>query len=274
LFKQYVFNICKCRNRWAHATCFDQFVDIRQNGKTNVAIKCSKCNYTYKFRYPYNGKYLQMLDNIDILLKHGSTVFCGLLIVAFIYSCLTSFGALTFIQVLGIDKSFVLLRHTNFAISALCLPILPVACITGRFIDWEKFLLQKITKMNHLIDNTNNTNTQYADDDMHDENHYYENEQANDDFDDDDDDKMEKGVDKTRRIIGGLLLPTIAVGLDKLFLRPLGLICSPWIRVSITGLIYIGVKKIIKLVYRRQLLLKNKNWFVENYDEKIFNTML
>ena len=53
---KFVLSVCKCRKKLAHITCFNNYIDMKQNGNINVDIVCSKCNFKYEFEYPYNSK--------------------------------------------------------------------------------------------------------------------------------------------------------------------------------------------------------------------------
>jgi hypothetical protein len=56
LFKdKYVLSACKCRKKLAHKTCFNNYIDLKQNGNVKVDIFCSQCNYKYEFHYEYNS---------------------------------------------------------------------------------------------------------------------------------------------------------------------------------------------------------------------------
>jgi hypothetical protein len=60
LMNKYVLSACKCRKKLAHKTCFNNYIDLKQNGNINIKIFCSQCNYRYEFDYPYNSK----LENV------------------------------------------------------------------------------------------------------------------------------------------------------------------------------------------------------------------
>ena len=53
---KYLLAICKCRKKLAHLSCFNSYIDLKQNGNTNIDIYCTQCNYKYIFDYPYNSK--------------------------------------------------------------------------------------------------------------------------------------------------------------------------------------------------------------------------
>jgi hypothetical protein len=83
---KFVLSVCKCRKklvvycskknspfknnlfcfyiqylRLAHLACFDNYIDLKQNGDVNVEILCSKCNFKYEFEYPYNSNFLSYI---------------------------------------------------------------------------------------------------------------------------------------------------------------------------------------------------------------------
>jgi hypothetical protein len=56
LMNKFVLSVCKCKRKLAHLDCFNNYVDIKQNGNINIAIVCTQCHYEYDFDYPYNSK--------------------------------------------------------------------------------------------------------------------------------------------------------------------------------------------------------------------------
>lgn len=56
LKNKFVITDCKCKKKLAHLNCFNNFIDLKQNGNPNVEILCSKCNFKFLFEYPHNGK--------------------------------------------------------------------------------------------------------------------------------------------------------------------------------------------------------------------------
>jgi hypothetical protein len=59
---KYVLSACKCRKKLAHKTCFNNYIDIKQNGNVKVDIFCSQCNYRYEFHYEYNSNYTPIFN--------------------------------------------------------------------------------------------------------------------------------------------------------------------------------------------------------------------
>jgi hypothetical protein len=55
LRNKFVMSICKCKKKLAHLECFNNYVDLKQNGNVNVAIVCPQCHFEYAFDYPYNS---------------------------------------------------------------------------------------------------------------------------------------------------------------------------------------------------------------------------
>ncbi len=54
LFDKIILSSCKCRLKLAHQSCFNNYIDLRQNGNINH-IACPQCHLKYDFFYPYNG---------------------------------------------------------------------------------------------------------------------------------------------------------------------------------------------------------------------------
>jgi hypothetical protein len=57
LMNKFVLSVCKCRRKLAHLECFNNYVDVKQDGNINIAIVCTQCQYEYDFEYPYNSNY-------------------------------------------------------------------------------------------------------------------------------------------------------------------------------------------------------------------------
>jgi len=56
--RKFLLSVCKCRKKLAHLNCFEEFIDLKQNGDINVDIVCPQCNYKYVFDYPYNSNFI------------------------------------------------------------------------------------------------------------------------------------------------------------------------------------------------------------------------
>jgi hypothetical protein len=59
---KFVLSVCKCRKKLSHLNCFNNYIDMKQNGDVNIEILCSKCNFKYEFEYPYNSLYLSFFS--------------------------------------------------------------------------------------------------------------------------------------------------------------------------------------------------------------------
>ena len=55
ILNKFVLSICKCKKKLAHLDCFNNYVDIKQNGNINISIVCPQCGHEYNFIYPYNS---------------------------------------------------------------------------------------------------------------------------------------------------------------------------------------------------------------------------
>lgn len=55
IMNKFVLSICKCRKKLAHFECFQNYIDLKQNGNVAIDLYCSQCNYRYEFIYPFNS---------------------------------------------------------------------------------------------------------------------------------------------------------------------------------------------------------------------------
>ena len=69
---KFVLSVCKCRKKLSHLNCFNNYIDMKQNGDVNIEILCSKCNFKYEFEYPYNSLYLSFFSTVKILISFRS----------------------------------------------------------------------------------------------------------------------------------------------------------------------------------------------------------
>lgn len=55
IMNKFILSICKCRKKLAHFECFQNYIDLKQNGNVSVDLFCSQCSYKYEFIYPLNS---------------------------------------------------------------------------------------------------------------------------------------------------------------------------------------------------------------------------
>ncbi len=96
-----------------------------------------------------------------------------------------------------------------------------------------------------------------------------ENQLRNTDGDDDDEDDELKTDDRfllnLRRVVGGLLIPSIAISLDKIVLHRLNLSKSPLVRTAFAMFGFLGVKSALKLFLLQKKLTQESKRDILDY---------
>jgi len=248
LFDKFILSICKCRKKIAHEMCFNNYIDSKQNGNVNVLVTCAQCNLAYQFIYPYNGLLLKIFDSIDQFLNISSSSFALISLAVTAYWCSLSFGVITILQIKGIEKGLLMLQNSNIFMASIYLPLIPVALVSGRFLQWEKIL-------QNLMPNFFKCQIKNPD--------YKQNEADEDDYDEEDQDEKEdmKFLLRVRLVIGGLMLPSIVLTIDRL-------LCSKQtnlMRTILIGLGFVAFKGVSKFLYKQKKLWQKENREIMNY---------
>ncbi|CAF0746702.1 unnamed protein product [Brachionus calyciflorus] len=248
ILNKFILSICKCKKKLAHIECFNNYIDAKQNGNIAIDIYCSQCNFKYEFDYPFNGLNLKFFDIFDQVLYCSSSIMTICLCVASSYWCCLTYGVITVLQINGYKEGFRILNtSSNFSMFGL-LPTIPIALVAFRFIPVSG-LIDKLLPTYSITELSRKIN----------ENGY-------DQLPEDDDEKEDaKFMSKIRLVVGGLLLPTIAISVDKFFLSRLNLVNSVLVRTTISGIIFIGAKNLVKTLSKRKKIWQQMNRDIRNY---------
>lgn len=252
LFDKIVLSICKCRKKLAHEECFNNYIDSIQSGNVNILISCAHCNLKYEFNYPYNGIFLKIFDLLDQFLNVSSTSFAYLGLALSTYWSSLSFGALTLLQINGVQKGLNILKSSNVFVSAILLPVIPIALVCGRFLHWESVL-------QYLIPSCFKFQTKLIDQKLND---YQDNE------DDDDDGEKEdmRFLSRIRLVVGGLLLPSTIVSIDRFTFGLIYKQKSTLFRTLLIGIGFVGLKGFSKVLYNHKKIWQKENREIKNYE--------
>lgn len=253
LFKdKIVLSACKCRKKLAHKTCFNNYIDLKQNGNVKIEINCSKCNYTYEFDYQYNSLFLKCVDLIEVSINTGSYLLTAFIFVLSVYWCCVSYSAATIIQMYGYHESMDMFNNASFITKLflpVVMPLMPLALISARYLSWEKYFIQ-------LLPNYFNFAKPY----------FASRPKINQEND------SNTGVDfscisSLRLIIGGLFLPTASIAIDKLVLSKFIPHYSQLFRTAMAGLAFVSIKGILKIVYfcKKRWQKSNREILNSNY---------
>lgn len=261
LFDKIILSSCKCRKKLAHVKCFNNYIDVRQDGNINIQIACPQCNLKYEFTYPYNGVILQIFDLFDQCLNTTGQILMITSLIAAVYWCSFSYGVLTLMQIYGNEQGTQIIKNLNIVTSAVVLPVIPIVLVSCRFIPWQH-TLEKLFPFLFKFKSKDYSN-KYDDSDNEIEN------DSNEYFYSDENGSYEntKLLKKIRLVVGGLALPSIAVVIEKLIfslVKDSG--SSSILRTSMIGLTFVGVKGIAKLIYRRKKTWEEENKSIQNYN--------
>lgn len=245
---KFILSICKCRKKLAHIDCFNNYIDTKQNGNINIDIYCSQCNFKYEFDYPFNCLSLKLFDFVDQVLYCSSSFMTICLCASSSYWCCLTYGVITVFQIYGYKNGFKLLNDSNSLFMFGLLPTIPIALVASRFVPISN-LIDRLLPTYSITELSRKIN----------ENGYDQNSEDEDEKED------EKFMSKIRLVVGGLLLPTVAISIDRLFLSRLNLINSALIRTAISGAIFVSVKNVLKTLCLRKKIWQQMNRDIKNY---------
>lgn len=255
LFNRIILSACKCRKKLAHEVCFNNYIDIKQNGNVTNQISCPQCNLKYEFCYPYDGIVLHIFDFLDQVLNLTSTATAvGALFIS-AYWCSLSYGLLTMLQIYGNEHGAQIVKNSNVLVTVILLPVIPIFLVLCRFIPLENAINKFFPSC------FNNTTNVYR--------NKYQRHQDQIYYADDDEEENLKITKRIRRVVGGLALPTIAIVFDQVIFS---FLCrsnesSLW-RTAMVGLAFVGIKGISKVVYIHKKLWEEENKSIQDYKSK------
>jgi len=244
---------CKCRGtaKWVHKVCLQRWIDEKQHGKSSVEVACPQCNSSYIILYPNSGLFVRILDTLDRIICKACPFIAGGVLVGSVYWTAVTFGAITIMQVLGHKEGLNVMEKADPLIMLFGLPLIPLTLIGGRHIPWEDEVLRlwrkhstKLPLVNLIFNPSGNSEylprvpaEAYG--------------------------SSSDAVSLTRRICGGLILPTIATIVGKLMFHRIN---SNFQRSIIGGIAFIGLKGILKIYYKQQQFLRQAHRQIKNYD--------
>lgn len=93
---------CKCRGttKWVHQSCLYRWVDEKQKGNALRAVSCQQCQTEYIIVFPHMGKFANILEAFDSLIKRISPFLAAGVLVGSLYWTAVTYGAVTFLQVI------------------------------------------------------------------------------------------------------------------------------------------------------------------------------
>uniref|UniRef100_A0A1A9W673 E3 ubiquitin-protein ligase MARCHF5 n=1 Tax=Glossina brevipalpis TaxID=37001 RepID=A0A1A9W673_9MUSC len=252
---------CKCRGstKWVHQSCLYRWVDEKQKGNALRSVSCQQCRTEYIIYFPQMHKVANILEAFDNLIKRVSPFLAAGVFVGSLYWSAVTYGAVTFLQIVGHKKGLALMENCDLLILLIGLPAIPAALVLGRMIRWEDAVIRLIRNrrsvarkfpfMKFIIPYPEEDEEQTAQNPVppvHSE-----------------------PVSATRLFCGALLLPTISSLVGRLLLESIENTLN---RTLLGGLTFITVKGILKIYLKQQQYTRRKKRRIVDYTEENVRT--
>jgi len=226
---------CKCiTNKWIHRNCLEDFVDSKQNGNTVTKVFCPHCGFKYIILYPNFGLMIKIFDLVDEIINVISPFVAGGFLVSTIYIGAVVHGGITYMQIFGWKNGFYKL-WTNKALSIIFLPIIPTCLVLSRFINWQDVIINKLTFSKNIAkENSARQGKRLA--------------------------------ILMRTVYGALFAPIMGQIFGEVFFSAVG---SKFKRIIYGGLVYLGVKGVLKIYHRQSTINRQLYRQIKDYDHSI-----
>lgn len=141
---------CKCIGslKYVHQQCIQMWVDTQLKNSQNNKVSCPQCKTEYIVVFPSSSKFVYCLELLDKIISSVSPYLVGAIFVSSIYWSALSYGALSFLQVMGFEKGRGILESSDPVTLFVMLPSIPVILVLGKLIRWEDQYL-RIWRNNH-----------------------------------------------------------------------------------------------------------------------------
>ncbi|XP_054082054.1 E3 ubiquitin-protein ligase MARCHF5 [Zeugodacus cucurbitae] len=248
---------CKCRGttKWVHQSCLYRWVDEKQKGNGMRAVSCQQCQTEYIIVFPQMGKVANLLEAFDNIIKRLSPFLAAGIFVGSLYWTAVTYGAVTFLQIVGHKKGLALMENGDPLILLLGLPAIPVGLILGRMIRWEDAVIRlirnrrsvarKFPLMNFIIPYPEDEEEQLAQNPAT--------------------PTLADPVSATRIFCGALILPTISTIVGRLLFESIE---DTLHRTLLGGLTFIAVKGILKIYLKQQQYTRKKKRRIVDYTDE------
>uniref|UniRef100_A0A240SWY3 E3 ubiquitin-protein ligase MARCHF5 n=1 Tax=Glossina morsitans morsitans TaxID=37546 RepID=A0A240SWY3_GLOMM len=252
---------CKCRGstKWVHQSCLYRWVDEKQKGNALRSVSCQQCQTEYIIVFPQMGKVANILEAFDNLIKRVSPFLAAGVFVGSLYWTAVTYGAVTFLQIVGHKKGLALMENGDPLILLIGLPAIPVALVLGRMIRWEDAVIRlirnrrsvarKFPLMSFIIPYPEEDEEQTAQNPVT--------------------PTLSDPVSATRIFCGALLLPTISSIVGRLLFESIE---NTLHRTLLGGLTFITVKGILKIYLKQQQYTRRKKRRIVDYTEENVRT--
>lgn len=254
---------CKCRGttKWVHQSCLYRWVDEKQKGNALRSVSCQQCQTEYIIVFPAMGKFANVLEVFDNLIKRLSPFLAAGIFVGSIYWTAVTYGAVTFLQIVGHKKGLALMENGDPLVLLIGLPAIPVGLVLGRMIRWEDAILRlirnrrsmarKFPLMSFIIP--------------------YPEEEEDPSQQNPATPTLSDPVSATRIFCGALLLPTISSLVGRLLFESIE---NTLHRTLLGGLTFITVKGILKIYLKQQQFTRKRKRKIVDYTEENIRTFV
>ncbi|XP_073815005.1 E3 ubiquitin-protein ligase MARCHF5 [Musca autumnalis] len=248
---------CKCRGttKWVHQSCLYRWVDEKQKGNALRTVNCQQCQTEYIIVFPQMGKVANILEAFDNIIRRVSPFLAAGIFVGSLYWTAVTYGAVTFLQIVGHKKGLALMENGDPILLLIGLPVIPVGLVLGRMIRWEDAVIRlirnrrnvarKLPLMNFIIPYPEEDEEQTAQNPAT--------------------PTLSDPVSATRIFCGALLLPTISSIVGRLLFESIE---NTLHRTLLGGLTFITVKGILKIYLKQQQHTRKKKRRIVDYTEE------
>ncbi|XP_020803913.1 E3 ubiquitin-protein ligase MARCH5-like [Drosophila serrata] len=244
-------NPCQCRGttKWVHQSCLYRWIDEKMNSNQESGIhtvSCPQCKTEYIIVYPRIGHLGMALEALDIVISGMCSLLTSGIIVCWLYWTAVTFGAVTFLQVVGHDNGMAIMQSSDPILLLIGLPIIPIGLIVSRLIRWDDAILHVIQGRRTMADNN----------EQQDENGYLSYR---------DPPLVSESTSVARIFCGALLLPTISSIVGRILFDS---VKNTFHRTLLGGITFITAKGILKIYLRHRQYASRRNRHVVDYTEE------
>lgn len=246
---------CRCRgsSKYVHQSCIQMWIDEKKKFNSNAKVVCPQCQTEYILIFPPFSGFVLILERYDGFLLHAAPYAFGTMLLGSVYWVALSYGAITVLQVMGLQEGKTTLEQADPFTLLAFLPSIPLFLVLGRFISWQDQVL-KIWRRHHrhipflsrILGSPPPGTVERAERML---NHR---------------DLFSHPLYWYRQVSGALLLPTVSSFIGK-YLFP-G-IASNLQRTMLGGLTFVVAKGLLKIYLRQQRYIQQSNRSILDYFE-------
>ncbi|XP_055902373.1 E3 ubiquitin-protein ligase MARCHF5 [Eupeodes corollae] len=254
---------CKCRGttKWVHQSCLYRWVDEKQKGNALRSVSCQQCQTEYIIVFPHMGKFANVLEVFDNLIKRLSPFLAAGIFVGSLYWTAVTYGAVTFLQIVGHKKGLALMENGDPLVLLIGLPAIPVGLVFGRMIRWEDAVLRLIRNRRTMARKFPLMSLIIP----------YPDEEEEPTVQNPATPTLSDPVSATRIFCGALLLPTISSIVGRLLFETIE---NTLHRTLLGGLTFITVKGILKIYLKQQQFTRKKKRKIVDYTDENIRTFV